>query len=160
MPTETAKALKVPGFSYRGFAVPNLTLGAELIDNLGPGEPAYKLAPKSAPLSDRVALYVVGRDLAIEEPLANDLPDSVKEAGRQVYADCQARQGRGCWHKDGVLYLRADEKPKGATMPNGFVPAKYFKDIAGFKEDGGAWKINPSAQTGNSTSSSRKATLS
>jgi len=147
MPTEVAKALKVPGFSYRGFAVPNLTLGAELIDNLGTGEPAYKLAPKSAPLSDRVALYIVGRDLAIEEPLASDLPDSVKEAGRLVYEGCQARQGRGCWHKDGVLYLRSDENHKGATVPSGFVPAKYFKDIIGFNQEGDAWKINPSPQT-------------
>jgi len=144
---KTAKVLKVPGFSYRGFVVPGMTLGIELINNLDTGEPACKLAPKSAPLSDRVALYIVGRDLAMKEPLAKKLPESVKEAGRRVYENCQARQAHGCWHKDGVLSMGSGEKPKGATVPNGFVPARYFKDIVGFKQEGDSWKIVASPKT-------------
>ena len=141
--------LKVPGSSYRNFNLPNLSLGAELIENLGTSEEAYKLAPKSAPLAWRVALYTVGRDLEIGEPLADGLPESVKEAGRLVYKDAHDRKARnasGCWQKDGFLYLKRSDAPKGARAPEGFVPGKYLKNIEGFDEKHG-YAIKPSPET-------------
>jgi len=141
--------LKVPEFSYRNFDAPNLSLSAELIQNLDTSEEAYKLAPKSAPLAWRVALYTVGRDLEIGEPLADELPESVKEAGRLVYRDAQNRKERnasGCWHKDGVLYLKRSDAPKGARAPEGYVPGKFLKNIEGFDEKRG-YAIKPSAET-------------
>jgi hypothetical protein len=147
MAAETAKIMRIPGFTYRGFRVPPLNLGAELIDNLGTGEPAYKLAPGSVPLADLVALYMVGMDLAIGEQLANGLPDSVKEAGRLIHEGYQARQGRGCWHKDGAILLPESEWPRGEVHPPGKHYAVYLTDIEGFEKKEGAWRPKPSSNT-------------
>lgn len=148
MAVETAKTAKIPGFTYREFDVPAIGMLAPLIGDLGTGEPAYKLAPKSTPLSWRVALYTVGKDLSLGIEDAESLPTPVKEAGRLVYSDAQARQGRGCWHKDGVYILPRSDTPKGMRQPedDNFVLARYFKDIESF-EDKDGWKINPSPNT-------------
>jgi len=139
----------MPGFTYRGFDVPAIGMPASLIDDLGTGEPAYKLAPKSTPLSWRVALYSVGKDLSLGIEDAESFPMPVKEAGRLVYSDAQARQGRGCWHKDGVYILPRSDAPEGMLQPedDGCVLARYFRDIEGFEKKDGGWKINPSPNT-------------
>ena len=148
MAVKTAKTVEIPGFTYRGFDVPALGMSTALIDDLGTAEPAYKLAPKSTPLSWRVTLYTVGKDLSLGIEGAESLPTPVKEAGRLVYSDAQARQGRGCWHRDGVYILPRSDAPKGMRQPedDNFVLARYFKDIEGF-EDKHGWKINPSPNT-------------
>lgn len=138
--------LKVPGFSYRNFDMPNLSLGAELIQNLGTSEEAYKLAPKSTPLAWRIALYTVGRDLEIGEPLADELPESVKEAGRLVYKDAHDRKARnasGCWHKEAIKFLPMSEKPRGVFAPEGYALARHFRDAI-FVKEGNIYRIQPS----------------
>ena len=138
MPIATQTRIKIPGFAYRGFEVPALEMPIDIISNLGTSEPAYKLAPNSTPLAWRVALYSVGRDEALGEEYVEMLPTSVREAGRLVYFDAQERRAGGGWHKDGVLYLSRDQTPKGMRQPKdeGYVLAKYFKDIEGFNENG------------------------
>ena len=136
MPNSATRELYVPAFSYRGFSVPGMALDEEFI-----GEPmiyktAYEFALESAPLSWMVALYEVGGGLARQEPFAGGLPDAVKEAGRKVYGFCQSRPNHGVWHRDGVRLLRGSEKPRGVIAPDGFVPAKYFREIEGFELDG------------------------
>lgn len=78
---------------------------------------AYELAPVSTPLAWRVALYSVGRDLALGEKDAERLPEPVRQAGSLVYKDAQERKGRGGWHKDGILYnIPRTETPKGVNL--------------------------------------------
>ena len=149
MAGEIVKTMNIPSFTYRGFDVPAIGMPACLVDDLGTGEPAYKLAPKSSPLSWRVALYTVGRDLSLGVEDAESLPTPVKEAGRLVYSDAHERKGRGGWHKDGVYILPRSEAPKGMLQPKDdrFVLARYFKDIEGFEQKEDGWKIKPSANT-------------
>lgn len=149
MTTKAAQKVKLPGFRYGGFDVPGLELSASLTDDLGTSEQAYKLAPKSAPLSWKVSLYMVGRDLEIGSEEAEALPNPVKEVGRMVYSDCQKRKAEGTWHKDGVLFVPRSQAPKGVLQPNddNYALARYFKDIEGFEEKGDAWAVKPSAQT-------------
>ncbi len=148
MTTKTAEKISMPSFRYRGFDVPALDLSTSLIDDLKTSEPAYKLAPKSAPLSWKVGLYMVGRDLEIGSEEAEALPGPVKEAGRMVYSDCQERKAEGTWHKDGVLFLPKSEKPKGMwPMPDGYALAKYSMGIAGFTEKDGVWQPDPEHDT-------------
>jgi len=149
MTTKAAQKVKLPGFRYGGFDVPGLELSASLTNDLGTSEQAYKLAPKSAPLSWKVGLYMVGRDLEIGSEEAEALPGPVKEAGRMVYSDCQKRKIEGAWHKDGVLFVPRSQAPKGMLQPNddNYALARYFKDIEGFEEKSDAWKVKPSAQT-------------
>ena len=140
--TSVQETLKFPGFTYMGFDIPGLEIPTSLIDDLGPGEPAYKLVPKSIPLAWRVGLYLVGRDLSLGIEDAEYLPEPVKKAGKLVYQDTQKRKGRGGWHKDGVLFLPKSETPKGMwQMKDPYVLAKHFKDIEGFEEKDGEWKI-------------------
>ncbi len=148
MTTKTAGILKTPGFSYRGSDVPAIRLSDSLIDDLGTSELAYKLAPKSAPLSWRVVLYRVGRDLSLGIDDVDSLPTPVKEAGRRVYARCQKKKAEGTWHKDGAYILPRSDTPKGMLQPKdeSFVLARYFKDIEGFENKDG-WKIKPSTNT-------------
>jgi len=147
--THTLK-MKTPGFRYAGFDVPGLNISTSLINDLGTSEPAYKLASKSIPLAWKVALYMVGRDLAFGIEDAESLPEPVMEAGRLVYSECHRKKGEGgipvgVWHKDAVLFLPRSEKPKGMwPMPNGYALAKYFKDIMCLKENG---DIEPSPDT-------------
>lgn len=146
--TETAQIVKIPAFSYRGFDIPAVDMSTDLINDLGTSEPAYKLAPKSAPLAWRVGLYMVGRDLELGEAYAEALPEPIRQAGSMVYKDCQARKGRGVWHKDGVLIEGTDATIKGNTRPGkDYLAARFFKDIDGFEEKDGIWQIKPSPQT-------------
>ena len=148
MAVEIAKTMNIPGFAYRGFDVPAIGMPACLVDDLGTGEPAYKLAPKSSPLSWRVALYTVGRDLSLGVGYAESLPTPVREAGRLVYSDAQERKDSGVWHKDGAYILPRSDASKGMLQPkdDGFVLARYFRDVEGF-EDKDGWEIIPSPNT-------------
>jgi len=138
--------VSIPGFTYRGIEVQPMTLSGDMIADLGTGTPAYKLAPDSTPLAYRVALYSVGRDLAWGEPDAEKLPGEVKEAGKMVYEHNQKRPGKGGWHKDGVLFLRRNEAPKGMAKPSDeYALARYFRDIKGFDEK--SYKIKSSPET-------------
>ena len=149
MSVEAQTTVKFPGFAYRGFDIPALEMPASLIENLGTNKQAYELVPNSTPLAWRVALYSVGRDVALGEKEAEYLPESVRQAGSLVYNDAQERKGRGGWHKDGVLYLPRTETPKGMTQPKdeNYVLARYFRDIAGFERKGDVWTIKPSPET-------------
>jgi len=147
MPTETAQSLKTPAFSYRGFDIPALDISADIIADLGTSEPAYKLAPKSAPLAWRVGLYMVGRDLVLDEEDAKSLPEPVRQAGAMVYGDCHARtepgKGSGAWHKDGILF-EPGTSIKGSMRPgDDHIAARYFIDIEGFDEKTGDIKPFP-----------------
>jgi len=145
---ETSQIVKIPAFSYRGFELPALDMSTELINDLGTNEPAYKLAPKSAPLACRVALYTVGRDLELGEADAEALPEPVRQAGSMVYKDCQARKGRGAWHKDGIFIEGTDATIRGSVRPGkDYLAARFFKGIDGFEEKDGVWQIKPSSQT-------------
>lgn len=149
MAVKTAEVMKTPSFSYRGFDIPALRISTELIADLGTSEPAYKLAPKSAPLAWKVGLYMLGRDLALGEEDAKALPEPIKQAGRMVYEDCQARtkpdKGSGAWHKDAVLF-EPEATIKGSIKPgNDYIAARYFIDIEGFDEKTN--KIKPSPRT-------------
>ncbi len=149
MSSKKAQNMKLPGFGYMGFDIPGLELSEALVDDLGISESAYKLAPKSAPLSWKVGLYMVGRDLEMGSDDAEALPSTIKKAGRMVYSDCQKRKCKGAWHKDGVLFLPRNQAPKGMLQPRdeGYVLARYFKDIEGFEENDYGWRIKPSPQT-------------
>ena len=145
---ETSQIVKIPAFSYRGFELPALDMSTELINDLGTNEPAYKLALKSAPLACRVALYTVGRDLELGEADAEALPEPVRQAGSMVYKDCQARKGRGAWHKDGIFIEGTDATIRGSVRPGkDYLAARFFKGIDGFEEKDGVWQIKPSPQT-------------
>jgi hypothetical protein len=149
MSSKNAQSMKLPGFRYMGFDIPGMELSEALVDDLGTSEPAYKLAPKSAPLSWKVGLYMVGRDLEMGSDDAEALPSPIKKAGRMVYSNCQERKVEGTWHKDGVLFLPRNQAPKGMLQPKdeGYVLARYFKDIEGFDEKDDDWVIKPSYQT-------------
>ncbi len=148
MATKAAQKIALPGFRYGGFDVPALDLSPSLIDGLGTSEQAYKLAPKSVPLSWKVGLYMVGRDLGLGSQEADALPGPVKEAGRMVYSDAQKRKAEGVWHKDGVLFVPRDQAPKGMLQPNdSYALARYFKNTDGFEQKGDVWTIKPSPQT-------------
>ncbi len=141
-------AHELPGFLYRGFDVPALNLQAHLYDNLGTSMEAQQIAPLSVPYAWKIGLYLVGRDLSWNEPDVHRLPPVVKEAGRLVYEDCQARLGIGAWHKDGVLYLHNNETPKGRRQPKeGHVLAKYFMGIEKFEKVDGIWRPKPDLET-------------
>jgi len=147
MPAENYQVLQTPAFTYRGFDIPALDVPGELIDNLGTAEPAYKLAPKSAPLAWRVGLYMVGRDLELGEDDAETLPEPVRQAGRMAYEDCQARRGRGAWHKDGILF-EPEATIRGSVRPGkDYFAARFFRDIEGFEQTDDGWKIKPSPDT-------------
>lgn len=150
MPTgtvETVDIVKTPAFTYRGFNIPSLEVPAQLIDDLNTGEPAYKLAPKSTPLSWTVGLYMVGRDLMLGESDAEALPEPIREAGKMVYTKAQAREGEGIWHKDAVL-IEPGAGIKGSVRPgNDYVAARFFKGIEGFEKTDDGWKINPTPDT-------------
>lgn len=149
MSSQNPRVLNIPRFSYRGFDVPAIGLPDSLIDDLGTYKPAYELAPKSIPLAWRVAFYTIGGDLSLGIESANSLPDAVKEVGGLVYS---ASEREGGWHKDGVSILPRSDAPKGMLQPNGegFVLARYFKDIAGFEKKNGGWEVKPSANTNES----------
>lgn len=147
MVTETAQKLNIPGFTYRGFDVPGLEISTDLIDNLETNKQVYELAPKSVPLAWRVGLYMVGRDLALGNEDAEALPEPVRQAGSMVYEDCQARKGRGVWHKDGVIF-GPESTIRGSIRPGkDYVAARFFQNIEGFEEGDDAWKIKPSPKT-------------
>jgi hypothetical protein len=147
MSTRSAGTLKTSSFTYAGFDVPALEVPVSLIDDLGTDRPAYELASQSTPLAWKVALYTVGRDLALGVDAARVLPQAARELGRRVYASAHKREAQGTWHKDGVILLPRNARPKGVMLPDGFVPAKYFKDILGFEEKGNEWEIQPSQKT-------------
>jgi hypothetical protein len=159
MAGEGIKRLTVPAFTYRGFTVPALTLGEDLIASIDSKEPAYKLASLSAPLATRIALYTVGLDGEIGEPSVRNLPEAVREGGTRIYEDARQRKKKNtndpadvpvtCWHKDGVYLLPRSETPKCMLQPEDprYVLAKYFKDVDGFEERGGIWQIRPTSDT-------------
>ena len=89
--TTTQSAIALPDFRYTGIDNSAHILERQLYNDLGPGEPAYVLSPRSAPASLKVSLYRVGRDLTFGLNDADNLPESVKEAGRLVYEDCEKR---------------------------------------------------------------------
>jgi len=150
--TETAQIVKIPAFSYRGFDIPAVDMSTDLINDLGISEPAYKLAPKSAPLAWRVGLYTVGRDLELGEADAEALPEPIRQAGSMIYKDCQARtepgKGSGVWHKDGILIEGTDSTIRGSVRPGkDYLAARFFKNTEGFEERDGTWQIKTSPQT-------------
>ena len=149
--TLTSEAVEIPAFRYRGFDIPALDVPEDLIANLGTSEPAHLLAPKSPPLAWRVGLYVVGRDLSLDEEDAEMLPEPVRQAGRVVYDDCQARtepgKGSGTWHRDAVLF-EPGTSIKGNTRPGkDYVAARILTDLEGFEEISGEWVIKASPDT-------------
>ncbi len=142
-----SEKLKLSKFKYAGFEVPSLEMnGGELYANLQTEKPAYELAPQSIPLAWKTAYFLVGRDLSlgINDFGVESLPDEVKEFGTNIYNECQAKNGRGHWHKDGVRLLGTKATIKGSTRPAGAIAAEYFTDIQGFDEEG---RIIPSKDT-------------
>ena len=125
------------------FSIPSLEISYSLFDNLGTSKPAYGIAPRSSPLSFRVALYLIGRDLklGIEDTLK--LPESVRTSGTLVCEDAHKRTGRGAYHKDAVQYIERNNAPNNMRQPKNknYVLARYFYDIAGFEEYDGKWKL-------------------
>ncbi|MEW6664144.1 MAG: hypothetical protein AB1512_02840 [Thermodesulfobacteriota bacterium] len=145
MVAETSRSLGIPGFRYKGFDVPAIDIPVSFFEDTGTGEPACKLAARSAPLAWRVAFYSIGRDLALDIEDAEALPASVKDAGKLVYFDAQERMAGGGWHRDGAYILPKSDAPKGMLKPKGdFRLARYFRDIEGFEEKQDGWRINPS----------------
>lgn len=129
------ECVKTPAFSYKGFDIPALDVPTNLINDLNTKEPAYKLAPKSSPLAWRAGLYTVGRDLAMDEADAESLPEPIRQAGSMVYKDCQAREGRGVWHKDGIVF-EPEATIKGKVRPGEhYIAARYFINIEGFDKE-------------------------
>src|SRR3989339_806297 len=106
---EESKVLTLPGFEYRGFSVPAIELQKELHGYLNTTNPAHELSPKSVPTAWKVALYHVGRDLSYGFDGVEKLPETVKQAGTLIYADCQAKRGIWDWHKDAAIPLDSKE---------------------------------------------------
>ena len=150
MTTETAtktETLSFPGFRYAGINVPGSEIPASLYSDLGSGEPAHVLAPRSSPLSLKVGLYMVGRDLELGIGDAESLPSDVKEAGRAVYAECQAKRGRGHWHKDAVMIRPGDTIPGQSKPGDDYVVGIFFQNIKGFSKPNGRWDIDATPDT-------------
>lgn len=150
------KTITVPDFSYNGIDVPSLDITNPFVANLrdvtspvpGPGTiPAYELAADSIPLVWYVALYSVGRDMNIKLEDPEQLPDTVKKAGKMVYNHAQERQCMGLYHRDAVLREPNVKRIRGEKKPKDGVAARYFADIAGFEYTGDDWKIIPAPET-------------
>ena len=103
------KKIKFHGFTYGVFERPAGKVNLSLYSDTNPGETASVLAPRSSPLANKVAFYVIGRDLLLGVEGAEALPEPVKRIGRAVYKECQKRRRvdkrkwEGHWHKDAVL---------------------------------------------------------
>src|SRR3989338_6373568 len=109
---DTATQVKIEaviftGFKYGVFERPKGRVNLSLYSDMGSGESAIVLAPRSSPLADKVAFYVIGRDLALGLDQAETLPEPIKRIARNVYADCLARSRKkvpepwqATWHKD------------------------------------------------------------
>ncbi len=130
-----------PSFKYGVFERPAGSVNLSLYRDIGTGEPSSVLAPRSSPLADKVAFYVIGRDLALGLEQAEALPEPVKRIGRAVYEDCQKRRRgedswQGTWHKDAVLIEPEATIPGNPKPGEDYVAARYFQNITGFTEDG------------------------
>ncbi len=141
--------IQTPGFIYRGIHVPAIETPTKLIENLGTSKSVYELTPLSSPLSWRVCLYQIGRDLTLYQTREREpsfelkvLPTEVKELGLLVYNDAQERKVRGGWHKDAVEFLPNDQLPLGVMpAPETYQWARYYQDILGFEEvKEGVWR--------------------
>ena len=136
------EVVKFPGFKYGVFERSEGRVNLSLYSDIGPGESASVLAPRSSPLADKVAFYVIGRDLALGLDQAETLPEPVKRIARNVYADCLARSRKkvpepwqATWHKDAVLIEPSATIPGNSRPGEGYVAAKYFQNIERFTED-------------------------
>ena len=78
MATATADIVEHSNFTYQGIAVPALRINREVLADLGTGEQASVLAPKSVPYAWKVGEYLVGRD----QPASFEAP--VRNAGKMV----------------------------------------------------------------------------
>ena len=157
----TAQSIRTTGFSYRGIELPALEIdtaskwmGNDRVTLLpeynGGMDPAvYEKANGSCPLVWKVGLYQVGRDLHLGLGDAQALPEDVREAGMLVYSQ-YARAGvyvGGVFHRDAVLFEPGATTGWGPRPGDGFVAARYFRDIKGFEPDGDACKIVPHYDT-------------
>ncbi len=142
----------IPSFSYRGFNVPALNFAS-------PPSFTYEAKTKgdvvlmSSPLSWRAGLYAVGRDLALGVKAAQNLPESVKRAGKLVYLEAHVEMevcdsGQEYIHNDAVLIVPRSEAPKGMLrMREPWMLTRFFTEIDGFKKEGGKIDIIPSPET-------------
>ena len=143
-----SKVLTLPAFDYRGFSVPAIELQKELHGYLNTGKPAHELAPLSSPTAWKVALYHVGRDLSYGFDGAEKLPETVKQVGVLVYADCQAKKGIWDCHKDVAAILDSKATIPGSLRPGkDYVVALFYQDIQGFKEKSNELEIIPSTDS-------------
>jgi len=137
---ERIETLNFPGFKYNVFERPAGRIDLSLYSDIGSGEPASVLAPRSSPLADKVAFYTIGRDLTLGLEQAEALPEPVKRIGRAVYEDCQKRRRgeesyQATWHKDAVLIEPEATIPGNPRPGKDYVAARYFQNIERFKED-------------------------
>jgi hypothetical protein len=155
-------------FRHRGFNVPGLLLAEDPVETPESKIEISRLAPYSSPLAWRRGLYEVGRDLSWNEydawkkeverhmngknkwdylalmfKLANDLPDSVKRAGRAVYKHAQEPRHEevSIVHRDALMILPIEElpeelKPSMDRSDGKRILGKYFKGIDGFTSSG------------------------
>ncbi len=134
------ESIDFPGFKYGAFERPTGRMNLSLYGYMDICEQVDFLAPKSSPLADRVAFYIIGRDLTLGLKRAEALPESVKIIGRTVYEDCQKRR-RGedkwqcTWHKDGGLIEPEATIPGNARPGKYYVAIRYFQNIKGFNDD-------------------------
>ncbi len=90
----TTETIKAPDFEYLGSQIEARELGRGLYADIGSGEQAQVLAPRSDILLFKEVLYRGGFDLAYGVGNAGKLPEEVQEAMKLVYADCQSRARR------------------------------------------------------------------
>ncbi len=135
--TDPRELMEVAGARYGTLALPPITLDRALYSGLGTRDEAHTFVGKTGPLLAKTVLYIVGRDNAnrLNEQSIINLPQSFREAGDLVYAECQERKGRGHWH-DVVEFLPRDQSPKGHSQPQGncaltrwFTGAKELKRV-------------------------------
>src|SRR3989338_4523065 len=140
--TAPSELMEVAGARYGTLALPPMTLDRALYSGLGTRDQAHTFVGKTGPLLAKAILYITGRDRANElnKELMANLPESFKKAGDLVYAECQAREGRGHWH-DLVEFLPRSHTPKGHSQPEGdYALTRWFKYSKGMKEVNGVLK--------------------
>jgi len=136
---ERIETVDFQGFKYGVFERPAGRMNLSLYADIGSGELAHVLATRSSPLADKVAFYVIGRDLALGLEQAEALPEPVKRIGRAVYEDCQKRRKEDdwqvTWHKDAVLIEPEAIIPGNPRPGKDYVASRYFQNITGFNKD-------------------------
>ena len=134
------ETLNFPGFKYGVFERLAGRVNLSLYSDVGSCEPASVLSPRSSPLADKVAFYVIGRDLVLGVEGAEALPKPVKRIGRAVYDACQKRRRgednwQATWHKDAVLIEPGATIPGNPRPGKDYVASRFFQNIKGFSED-------------------------